>query len=171
MCSKRESAAGRLHPMRWRARAAARLPGYLGVYGIEPRRLVKLNGTRLEPRRVPRRCVCHGSSPSSVCAYGAKRLGDAIRKAIEAKDPKSTTHASTPQPRQKTSPVPHSEGSETGLVPYSRRRRPAGRPTPPHTRQQPVGPPTSYPRRRDFVSGPIASVTAAATSAMATMPK
>lgn len=30
---------------------------------------------------------------------------------------------------------------------------------------------TRYPRRRDLVSGPIASVTAAATSAMATMPK
>lgn len=28
-----------------------------------------------------------------------------------------------------------------------------------------------YPKRRDLVSGPIANVTAAATSAMATMPK
>lgn len=30
---------------------------------------------------------------------------------------------------------------------------------------------TCYPKRRDLVSGPIASVMAAATSAMATMPK
>lgn len=37
--------------------------------------------------------------------------------------------------------------------------------------RQPAGSPIRYPKRRDLVSGPIANVTAAATSAMATMPK
>lgn len=50
-------------------------------------------------------------------------------------------------------------------------KHPAGTPAAPHARHQPAGTPIRYPKRRDFVSGPIANVTAAATSAMATMPK